>query len=66
MEMYRHDKSLSKEELIQLSAFGASAVTRTCSRLAYQKKGRALQAMDLSLEVPTAFEMLFGGEEPKL
>jgi ATP-dependent NAD(P)H-hydrate dehydratase len=55
----RHDNSLSDSELIALSAYGAAAITRTCSRLAFEKKGRALQALDLSIEVPTAFKMLF-------
>ncbi|CCX04430.1 Ribokinase-like protein [Pyronema domesticum] len=57
--LWEHDNSLSDSELIALSAYGAAAITRTCSRLAFEKKGRALQALDLSTEVPTAFEMLF-------
>jgi len=68
-KLWDHDNSLSETELITLAAYGAASITRTCSRLAYQKKGRALQASDLSLEVPTAFNTLFGGDnekEPKL
>jgi len=64
-----HDNSLSETELAALAAYGAASITRTCSRLAYQKKGRGLQASDLSLEVPTAFNLLFGDDdskEPKL
>jgi len=65
-KLWDHDNSLQDDELTALSAFGAAAVTRTCSRLAFEKKGRALQALDLSVEVPVAFDLLFGGEEPKL
>ncbi|KAI5850427.1 H-hydrate dehydratase [Morchella snyderi] len=64
--LWKHDNSLSDSELIALSAFGASAMTRNCSRLAYEKNGRALQAFDLSLEVGQAFKNLFESEDPKL
>ncbi|KAI5804932.1 Ribokinase-like protein [Geopyxis carbonaria] len=64
--LWDHDNSLSESELIALAAFGAAAVTRTCSRRAFEKKGRALQALDLSTEVPAAFEELFGDDQPKL
>lgn len=66
--LWDHDNSLSESELLALSAFGAAAITRTCSRRAFEKKGRALQALDLSIEVPAAFQELFGGDdgEPKL
>ncbi|CUS10495.1 unnamed protein product [Tuber aestivum] len=61
-----HDNSLSDSELNSLSAFGAAAVTRYCSRVAYEKKGRALQASDLSVELGNAFNYLFETENPKL
>ncbi|KAK3329797.1 Ribokinase-like protein [Apodospora peruviana] len=51
---------LKEEELIGLSVFGGSAITRECSRLAFAKKGRSLQASDLTDEVHTAFLNLFG------
>ena len=57
---------LSDEELTALSAFGASALTRTCSRLAFEKKGRHLQASDLQDEIQKAYEILFETEESKL
>ena len=60
-----HDGSLSASELITLSAYGASAMTRTCSRLAFEKRGRSLQASDLSEEVPVAFGLLFNGDTPE-
>lgn len=61
-----HDNSLSDSELITLSAYGAAAITRNCSRLAYEKKGRSMQALDLSAEIGNAFKNLFENEEPKL
>jgi ATP-dependent NAD(P)H-hydrate dehydratase len=63
---FSHDNSLSDSELTALSAFGAASITRICSRLAYEKKGRALQASDLSVEVGNAFKLLFETEDPKL
>ncbi|EAQ92890.1 hypothetical protein CHGG_01125 [Chaetomium globosum CBS 148.51] len=51
---------LKEEELVALAVFGGSAVTRECSRLAFAKKGRSLQASDLTDEVHTAFLNLFG------
>ncbi|KAH7319954.1 Ribokinase-like protein [Stachybotrys elegans] len=53
-------ESLSEEETLGLAALGGSAVTRECSRLAFIKKGRSLQASDLTDEVHTAFMNLFG------
>ncbi|KAK2073131.1 hypothetical protein P8C59_007434 [Phyllachora maydis] len=51
---------LKEEELVQLAAFGGSAITRECSRLAFAQRGRSLQASDLTDEVHTAFMNLFG------
>jgi ATP-dependent NAD(P)H-hydrate dehydratase len=53
-------EKLSADELMGLAAFGGSAVTRECSRLAFLKKGRSLQASDLTDEVHNAFMNLFG------
>lgn len=61
-DLGRHDNSLSDAELMELSAYGACAITRTCSRMAFKKHGRALQASDLSKEVPEAFLTLFGDQ----
>jgi len=58
----RHDKKLNSEELTLLSAFGASAITRLCSRRAFEKKGRSMQASDLGEEVSGAFAKLFESE----
>ncbi|KJK78613.1 hypothetical protein H634G_05988 [Metarhizium anisopliae BRIP 53293] len=51
---------LGEDELIGLAAFGGSAITRECSRLAFLKRGRSLQASDLTDEVHGAFMGLFG------
>ncbi|EHA53157.1 YjeF [Pyricularia oryzae 70-15] len=50
-------------ETVRLAAFGGCAVTRECSRLAFAKKGRSLQASDLTDEVHQAFLNLLGEEE---
>lgn len=54
------EKRLGHRELIGLAAFAGSAITRECSRLAFAKHGRSLQASDLTDEVHTAFMNLFG------
>ncbi|KAK5658864.1 hypothetical protein OQA88_1678 [Cercophora sp. LCS_1] len=58
--LWEHGGQLSGEELVGLAVFGGSAVTRECSRLAFAKKGRSLQASDLTDEVHTAFLNVFG------
>jgi ATP-dependent NAD(P)H-hydrate dehydratase len=57
------EERLGEHELVGLAAFGASAITKECSRLAFVKRGRSLQASDLTDEVHTAFLNLFGEEE---
>ncbi|KAL7788236.1 Ribokinase-like protein [Trichoderma ceciliae] len=52
--------ALEADEMVGLAAFGGSAVTRECSRLAFLKQGRSLQASDLTDEVHAAFTGLFG------
>ncbi|KAK1623607.1 Ribokinase-like protein [Colletotrichum phormii] len=56
----RGGETLKEEELIRLAAFGGCAITRECSRRAFLKKGRSLQASDLTDEVHGAFMTLFG------
>ncbi|KAI9903017.1 hypothetical protein N3K66_002369 [Trichothecium roseum] len=53
------EDKLGADELVGLAAFGGSAVTREASRLAFAKKGRSLQASDLTDEVHNAFLNLF-------
>jgi ATP-dependent NAD(P)H-hydrate dehydratase len=58
-KIWDHDNELDAVELLALAAFGGSAVTRECSRLAFEKKGRSLQASDLTEEVYNAYLNLF-------
>ncbi|KAF5676944.1 hypothetical protein FHETE_1951 [Fusarium heterosporum] len=54
---------IDEHELVGLAAFGGSAITRECSRLAFSKKGRSLQASDLTDEVHISFLNIFGEDE---
>ncbi|KAI9882921.1 MAG: Alpha subunit of the F1 sector of mitochondrial F1F0 ATP synthase [Watsoniomyces obsoletus] len=63
--IWDHDNSLDESELFALAAFGGSSLTRECSRLAFQKNGRSLQAGDLTNEVYRAYLNLFGEEGSK-
>ncbi|KAI2463276.1 Ribokinase-like protein [Annulohypoxylon bovei var. microspora] len=58
--IWDHDGKLGEAETLGLAAFGGAAITRECSRLAFEKKGRSLQASDLTDEVYTAFLNLIG------
>ncbi len=51
---------LGKSETLILAAWGGSAITRECSRRAFAKMGRSLQASDLTGEVGGAFLDLVG------
>ncbi|KAH8592005.1 Ribokinase-like protein [Bisporella sp. PMI_857] len=65
-KLWDHEGDLDSVELLALAAFGGSALTRECSRLAFAKKGRSLQASDLTEEVHVAFLNLFDEPSPKL
>jgi len=65
-KLWDHDGDLDSVELLALAAFGGSSVTRECSRLAFSKNGRSMQASDLTEEISTAFTNLFEGPGPKL
>ncbi|KAI1065863.1 hypothetical protein LB507_000350 [Fusarium sp. FIESC RH6] len=54
---------IDEHELVGLAAFGGSAITRECSRLAFSKKGRSLQASDLTDEVHVSFLNIFGEDK---
>ena len=54
---------LGRDETLMLAAYAGSVITRECSRLAFGKHGRALQASDLTEEVPVAFKTLIGEKE---
>ncbi|KAI9790185.1 MAG: hypothetical protein M1816_005385 [Peltula sp. TS41687] len=64
--IWDHDNSLDEKELFILAAFAGSSLTRECSRLAFQKKGRSLQAGDLTEEVYQAYLNLFEGSASKI
>ena len=61
-----HDKiwdaegDYSPAETLALVAYGGSAITRECSRLAFKEKGRSLQAADLTDHVHAAFLTVVG------
>ncbi|KAK5308230.1 hypothetical protein LTR99_001205 [Exophiala xenobiotica] len=61
-------EKMSREETLLVVAFGGSAITRECSRRAFAKRQRSLQASDLTEEVHDAFLTLIGEPEelPKL
>lgn len=61
--IWETEGGLSAEECLMLCAFGGSSITRECSRLAFKKNGRSLQASDLTEQVPVAFENLIGEKE---
>lgn len=54
-KLWDHEGEMGRSETLALAAFGGSAVTRECSRLAFKEKGRSLQAGDLTEHVHTAF-----------
>lgn len=59
-KIWDHENDLKPKELLALAAYGGSAVTRECSRLAFEQKGRSLQAGDLTEFVHTAFLNVIG------
>jgi len=54
---------MSREETLLVAAFGGSAITRECSRRAFEKRQRSLQASDLTEEVHNSFLALIGEPE---
>lgn len=59
-KLWETDGDLDEYELMMLAAFGGAAITRECSRLAFEEKGRALQASDVGDKVPSAFLNIIG------
>ncbi|KAI0429273.1 H-hydrate dehydratase [Xylaria sp. FL1042] len=58
--LWDHGGHLQETETLGLAAFGGAAITRECSRLAFEKHGRSLQASDLTEQVHTAFMNIIG------
>lgn len=63
-KIWDHVDDPAEEELMTLAAFAGSSVTRECSRLAFEKKGRSLMASDLTDEVAQSSTNLFRGTGP--
>ncbi|KAI1266752.1 H-hydrate dehydratase [Xylariaceae sp. FL1019] len=61
--LWDHGGELKEEETLRLAAFGGATITRECSRRAFEKKGRSLQASDLTEEVHIAFMNLLGEQD---
>lgn len=59
------EPKMSRAETLLVAAFGGSAITRECSRRAFEKRQRSLQASDLTEEVHEAFLGLIGEPERK-
>lgn len=57
------EEKLSRRQTLLLAAFAGSSITRECSRRAFIKHGRALQASDLTEEVHGSFLDLIGEPE---
>ncbi|OAL32956.1 hypothetical protein AYO22_00041 [Fonsecaea multimorphosa] len=57
-------EEMSREETLLLVAFGGSAITRECSRRAFAKNQRSLQASDLTEQVHESFLTLIGEPGP--
>lgn len=63
LKLYTPDESdsifLTWVEYAMLSSYVGSTITRTCSKLAYEEKGRAMQTTDMNNYVGKVFEQLF-------
>lgn len=57
------EEKMSREETLLAAAFAGSAITRECSRKAFEKRGRSLQASDLTDEVHGSFLTMIGEPE---
>jgi ATP-dependent NAD(P)H-hydrate dehydratase len=65
-ELENKDTKMSPTTTLLLAAYAGSAITRDCSRRAFETKGRSLQASDLTDQVHEAFLDLIGEPEAKL
>ncbi|KAJ5105574.1 YjeF C-terminal domain carbohydrate kinase-like protein [Penicillium alfredii] len=62
-ELESEDKRMSPSTTLLLIAWAGSAITRDCSRHAFEAKGRSMQASDLTDEVHGSFLRLVGEPE---
>lgn len=65
-ELENKGTKMSPTTTLLLAAYAGSAITRDCSRRAFDSKGRSLQASDLTDQVHEAFLDLIGEPESKL
>lgn len=65
-KIWDHEGDMEPPETLALAAFGGSAITRECSRLAFKEKGRSLQAGDLTEHVHQAYLNIIGEKGSKL
>ncbi|KAF1999490.1 YjeF domain-containing protein [Amniculicola lignicola CBS 123094] len=65
-KIWEHGGDMDRKETLALAAWGGSAITRECSRLAFKEKGRSLQASDLTEHVHQAFLNVVGEPGSKL
>ncbi|KAF7716216.1 ATP-dependent NAD(P)H-hydrate dehydratase [Penicillium ucsense] len=63
VELESEGKRMSPATTLLLAAWAGSSITRECSRRAFEKKGRSLQASDLTEEVHPSFLSLIGEPE---
>jgi len=56
----RDENPIQVERMPILAALGGATVTRTCSKLAFKKVGRAMQTSDVIKEVGPSYEYHFG------
>lgn len=59
-KIWDHEGDMKADELLAYAAYGGSAITRECSRLAFKEKGRSMQAADLTEHVHQAFLNVVG------
>ena len=59
------EPKMSRAETLLVVAFAGSAITRECSRRAFEKRQRSLQASDLTEEVHASFLGLVGEPDTK-
>lgn len=62
-ELNSEGKRMSSTTTLLLAAWAGSCITRECSRRAFKKKGRSMQASDLTDEVHESFLTLIGEPE---
>ena len=62
LTVHRHsgDLSINIHDIPLLAAYGASNITRTASRIAFQSRGRGVVTQDMLAEIGPAYAELFG------